>query len=506
VSRWHPRTLRGRITLANVALLAAGLVLAGIASLVGMYTLLVGEIDDSLHASQAGLERTSLTADSLRRLCTTAGLVESSSTNRDTITAFDQDLFVILDPHGRTIDACLGQAVPATAERARLTGAVSNPGALATSGDAATVSTGGDYYRVAVARLDDGSMVVKGMRLNGVIRAVFHLFIVEAVVGILLLGLLATGSLRAVRRRLRPLEQMVETASAIAGGELSRRVPEADKASAEVDQLSVALNTMLHQIEQALLTSEDAAARLRQFVADASHELRTPLATVRGYLELYQKCMLDAEESERALTRVAAESERMSRLVDELLSLARMEHRPALWLRAVDLRELVHDGVADLRAQQPQRPVSVTCPGDGPVEVRGDEAKLRQVVGNLLSNVRVHTPAESPVTVGLLSRSGDAVLSITDTGPGMREEDASRVFDRFFRADPDRARATGGSGLGMSIVEAVIHAHDGAVAVETAPGAGLTVRVTLPVAANNEVPGHEVPDPGKAHTLNTQSS
>jgi two-component system OmpR family sensor kinase len=193
--------------------------------------------------------------------------------------------------------------------------------------------------------------------------------------------------------------------------------------------------------------------------------------------------MLDAEESERALTRVASESERMSRLVDELLSLARLEHRPALRLRAVDLRELVHDGVADLRAQQPQRPVNVTCAGDGPVEVRGDEAKLRQVVGNLLGNVRVHTPAESPVTVGLLSRSGDAVLSITDTGPGMREEDASRVFDRFFRADPDRARATGGSGLGMSIVEAVVHAHDGAVAVDTAPGAGLTVRVTLPVAA-----------------------
>jgi two-component system OmpR family sensor kinase len=495
-----PGTLRGRITLANVAFLAAGLAMAGVASLVAMYMLLIGEIDDGLHASQNGLERTSLTADGLRKLCTMSGLVENSRESREAVRAFDQDLFVILDQHGRAVDACLGDAVPSNAERARLAAAVTDPKTLGASGDAATVSTGGDYYRVAVARLDDGSMVVKGVRLNGVRRAVFHLLLVEAVVGALLLGLLAFGSLRAVRRRLRPLEDMVETASAIAEGDLSRRVPPARKAGDEVDALSVALNTMLHQIEQALLTSEDAAGRLRQFVADASHELRTPLATVRGYLELYDKRMLDAADRDRALRRVSAEAERMSRLVDELLSLARLDHRPALRLRPVDLRQLVRDGVADLRAQQPQRPVLVECDAGEVVEVRGDEAKLRQVIGNLLGNVRIHTPADTPVTVEIRAdAAGSAVLRVTDSGPGMREEDAARVFDRFFRADPDRSRATGGTGLGMSIVEAVVHAHDGSVTVDTAPGKGLTVRVVLPAQTG-------VPISDKTHTLNAQPS
>jgi two-component system OmpR family sensor kinase len=293
---------------------------------------------------------------------------------------------------------------------------------------------------------------------------------------------------------------MVETASAIAEGDLSRRVPPARKAGDEVGALSVALNTMLHQIEQALLTSEDAAGRLRQFVADASHELRTPLATVRGYLELYDKRMLDAADRDRALRRVSAEAERMSRLVDELLSLARLDHRPALRLRPVDLRQLVRDGVADLRAQQPQRPVLVECDAGEVVEVRGDEAKLRQVIGNLLGNVRIHTPADTPVTVEIRAdAAGSAVLRVTDSGPGMREEDAARVFDRFFRADTDRSRATGGTGLGMSIVEAVVHAHDGSVTVDTAPGKGLTVRVVLPAQTG-------VPISDKTHTLNAQPS
>jgi two-component system OmpR family sensor kinase len=253
---------------------------------------------------------------------------------------------------------------------------------------------------------------------------------------------------------------------------------------------------MLHQIEQALLTSEDAASRLRQFVADASHELRTPLATVRGYLELYEKRMLDDRERDRALLRVAAESERMSRLVDELLALARLDHRPALRLRPVDLRRLVHDGVADLSAQQPRRPVRVECDGSGPVEVRGDEAKLRQVIGNLLGNVRIHTPTDTPVTVEVRADgAGSAVLRVSDSGPGMRGEDAARVFDRFFRADPDRSRATGGTGLGMSIVEAVVHAHDGSVAVDTAPGRGLTVCVTLPAQTRIPDPAAVAVDP-----------
>jgi two-component system OmpR family sensor kinase len=239
-----------------------------------------------------------------------------------------------------------------------------------------------------------------------------------------------------------------------------------------VNQLRTALNAMLQETERI-------NGQLRQFVADASHELRTPLASIRGYLQLHERGMLDSEEERRAYERIAAESERMGHLVDELLALARLDRRPAPRPHPVDLARLVADGVADLRAQQPERPVATET--DQAVVVRGDEALLRQLVGNLLSNVRVHTPPDSLVTVSAHVRRGEAVLRVADNGPGMAPEDAARVFDRFFRADPDRARATGGSGLGMSIVQAVVEAHDGSVELDTAPGEGLTVIARLPL-------------------------
>ncbi|HEY5833495.1 sensor histidine kinase [Streptomyces sp.] len=483
----QPRSLRGRFTIASLAFLAAGLVLAAAASIAATYMVLIGQMDDSLKASQKHLAHTTLSADGLRQLCTLADLLESGRTGTGDSAvseAFQQELFIVLDQRGRPAGVCQDESAPVSAEQRRLAEALPDPARLARTGDAATVKSGSKEYRVVAIRLPDGSFVVKGMRLSGVQHAIGKLLIVEAAVGVVLLALLATGSLTAARRRLSPLEDMVETASAISEGDLSRRIGAARHGSTEVEQLSTALNAMLQQIETALTESGRATAQMRQFLADASHELRTPLASVRGYLQLYEKGMLDADEQDRALSRVSAEALRMSRLVDELLALARLDDRPALTFRPVDLRGPVRDAAADLAAQQPERPLILLLPeAAAPFpDALGDEAGLRQVVGNLLGNVRVHTPAGSPVTVEVTADGPHVLLRIADTGPGLAPEDAARAFDRFFRAAPDRARDTGGAGLGMSIVQAVVQAHHGTVTLDTSPGTGLTVRVRLPAA------------------------
>jgi two-component system OmpR family sensor kinase len=409
---------------------------------------------------------------------------------------FQQELLVVLDPQGRPGAMCPGGATPVDNEQRALAAALPDPRHLAGAG-AVTVHARGRSYRVIGMRLADGTVVVRGMRLSGVHHAIGELLVVEGCVGAVLLVLLAVGSLTAARRRLSPLEAIVETAAAISGGDLSRRVPEptARHGCEEVEQLSGSLNAMLQQIETALTESGRATARLRQFLADASHELRTPLASVRGYLQLYEKGMLDADEQDRALRRVSAEALRMSRLVDELLALARLDDRPALRLGPVDLACLAREAAADLAAQQPGRPVAVLVPDPGAAgaedlpAVLGDEAGLRQVVGNLLDNVRVHTPPGAPVTVEVAAHGdGEVRLSVTDRGPGLAPEDARRVFDRFFRAAPDRARDTGGAGLGMSIVQALVQAHHGRVSVESVPEGGLAVHVTLPAAAGRLTP------------------
>ncbi|SFE82462.1 two-component system, OmpR family, sensor kinase [Actinacidiphila alni] len=487
----RPHSLRGRFTIANVTFLAVGLLLAACASIAATYMVLVGEIDDSLKGSQKSLARTVISADTLRQLCQLADLLQSGP-NAQTgqgssavAVAFQQDLFVLLDKHGEPAAVCQDGTMPVSAEQRRLADAIPDAAGLARGGGAKTVKTGHMEYRVVALRLSDGTIVVKGIRLSGVKHAIGNLLIVESVVGVVLLALLATGSLTAARRRLSPLEDMVATASAIAEGDLGRRIGTARHGSSEVEQLSSALNAMLQQIETAVTESERATTQLRRFLADASHELRTPLASVRGYLQLYEKDMLDPAEKDRALSRVSSETLRMSRLVDELLALARLDDRPPLPHCAVDLPRLVRDAAADLAAQQPERPLTLMIPeraaDGGPLpEALGDEAALRQVVGNLLSNVRVHTPPRSPVSIEVAERGGRLLLRITDSGPGLGEEDAARVFDRFFRADPERSRDTGGAGLGMSIVQAVVRAHRGTVALDTAPGRGLTVCVTLP--------------------------
>jgi two-component system, OmpR family, sensor kinase len=463
-------SLRARLTLINVALLAVALVVTAGASVWGVRTYLVDRIDDDLHSIQTALASSDLTAQTLRELTGRGGVlhkleVAESSGSSDEIVA------ALLGPDGRIVPVFGSGSV---ARQQELAEAVGDPEEVAASGDVVNIDIDGEPFRLAAVRLSDGSIVLGAGSLETTQATVERLIHIELFVGIGLLIVLVTISLATARRRLRPLEDMVETASAIAEGDMSRRVAARGPTSSEVEQLRTALNAMLQQIEIAFQTRERLNAQLRNFAADASHELRTPLASIQGYLQLYDRGMLTEEEIERARERIRAETDRMARLVDQLLALARLDQQPELRLAPVDLAGLVRDAATDLGAVEPDRRVRIEIPDD-PVVVRGDDAQLRQVVGNLLSNVRVHTPTDAAVTVSV---TPEGRLRVADEGPGMRSEDAARVFDRFFRASPDRSD---GSGLGLSIVEAVIESHGGTVEVDTAAGEGTAVTVTLPV-------------------------
>ncbi|MFD7707427.1 ATP-binding protein [Streptomyces sp. NPDC059786] len=464
-------SLRGKLTLANVGLLALGIVVATAVSLMAMRHYLLDQVDTELVQMRDSLGSSRLTVrqiDSLSALAVVrdrfVAPAQQESPNQDTI-------FTVVDRTGEAVT--VGGFPPTEGQRA-LAAVVAEPSGL-TGADPHGVTVRGTPYRVTGARLADGSYVLLATSTDGLHKGIAKALKLDLAVGTLLLAGLAWLTMMNVRRRMRPLEDMVETSSAIAEGDLTRRVPSTRDPTDEVEQLRIALNSMLHQVESAYRTRERSAAQLRRFVGDASHELRTPLSAIRGYLQLYDQGMLhDPDERLRAWRRMNAEVDRMGRLVDELLTLARLDQQPRLRFRNVDLSALVRDAAADLRAQQPDRPVAVTAAGA--LLVHADESGLRQVLGNLVGNVRVHTPADVPVRLGL-ERADQAVrLWVADKGPGLDEEDAARVFDRFFRAG-----GGAGSGLGMAIVQGVVTAHGGEVAVRTAPGEGLTVTVTLPV-------------------------
>ncbi|MFP4514343.1 MAG: sensor histidine kinase [Acidimicrobiales bacterium] len=278
-----------------------------------------------------------------------------------------------------------------------------------------------------------------------------------------------------------PLVQVASTADQIAAGDLTRRVERTDDRT-EAGRLGQAFNTMVDEIEGAFERQRRSEERVRRFAADASHELRTPLTSIRGYAELWEAGGLrDPEQLAEAMRRLGQEAKRMGLMVDDLMLLARLdEHRP-FDRRPVRLDELVADAVNDARAVDPDRPVQVAVE---PAVVTGDEDALRQVIANLLTNARVHTPEGTPVSVEVSVDDRWARLTVSDTGPGMDEAAAAQVFERFFRADPSRARnqGAGGSGLGLSIVRSVAEAHGGQASVRTAPGDGFAVTVVLPRA------------------------
>jgi two-component system OmpR family sensor kinase len=359
--------------------------------------------------------------------------------------------------------------------------------------------------------------VVVAWDVSSTYQTISELTSVDVVVsGILLLGLAILG-VAVVRASLRPLTDIEKTAEAIAAGDLSRRVPERDPHT-EIGRLGRSLNTMLAQIEVAFharsaseLAARRSEDRMRQFVGDASHELRTPLTAIRGFAEYYRQrgTGLAPAELDRIMRRVEQESSRMGVLVEDMLLLARLDQQRPLEHRTVDLLTLAADAVHDARVVAPDRGINLTVSAGTAPLVLGDEVRLRQVIGNLMSNAMAHTPPGTPIEVRIRSGSLDeasapgvtrpgpagqtpppapqyagassaAVLEVTDHGPGLTREQAEHAFERFYRAD--QARTTGGTGLGLAIVAALVAAHGGTVWVESVPGAGATFRIALPLA------------------------
>jgi two-component system OmpR family sensor kinase len=341
-----------------------------------------------------------------------------------------------------------------------------------------------DAYRVLVRPLPGGGpgqvdgFLAVAAPLDDVNATIRSLTAVIVLTGVAVLAVVVGAVWLIIRRGLRPIDSMIASAGLIASGDLSHRV-EVDDATGEVGQLGAALNIMLGRIEASFAEKEASEARLRQFVADASHELRTPLTSIRGYAELYRSGAATSPQGlARVMTRIESEGARMGRLVDDLLLLARLDQGRPLERERVDLVQLVDDALTDARVVEPDRPLSYEHPDD--IHVLGDADRLRQVLDNLLANVRVHTGPGTPVRVALRTTPADAVLSVADDGPGIAPEDAAHVFDRFYRVDPARARTNGGAGLGLSIVASIVAAHDGQVRLDSAPGTGTTFIVTLP--------------------------
>jgi two-component system OmpR family sensor kinase len=370
-------------------------------------------------------------------------------------------------------------------------------------------------------------VVTVGRSLDNEDQAVARLVWIDVLVGGLVLVLLASVGAAIIRTSLRPLVEIERTAAAIAAGDLTRRVPDPEPGEAEPEtelgRLSRTFNAMLTQIEVAFTAraaSESAARaaesaardaavaaqvseararrseeRMRQFVADASHELRTPLTTIRGFAELHrQGAIASPEDSARLVRRIEDEAARMGLLVEDLLLLARLDRERPLDLAPVELPVLAADAVQAARVTAPDRTVVLDVPpGTGDLVVLGDDARLRQVIGNLMTNALTHTPPEATITVRLREGPGNtAEVEVADTGPGLAEAQAERVFERFYRADAARTRRTTdspGTGLGLAIVAAIVAAHHGTVEVRSERGAGATFRVRLPLVAPQDWDG-----------------
>ncbi|GAA2370205.1 hypothetical protein GCM10010404_26130 [Nonomuraea africana] len=319
--------------------------------------------------------------------------------------------------------------------------------------------------------LPDGRLLVLGMPASGFDDLGGRLTGVHTTITALALLVLGFLAYRIIRRAVRPLEEIAATAKAIGEGDLARRVEPADDRS-EVGRLGLALNAAFHQ----RIVSEQ---RLRRFVADASHELRTPVAAIRGYAELFRRGAA-GRPADLALTmrRIESEATRMGVLVDELLLLARLDQGRALEPAPVDLGVLAAEAVAAAHAVDPDRPLTLEVDD---VVVEGDAVRLRQLMDNLLANVRRHTPKGTPATVRV-SEGESVVIEVADAGPGLPAEQLDRVFERFYRVDPARSRDQGGAGLGLAIVAAVAKAHGGTATASSPPGQGARFTVTLPRA------------------------
>ncbi|MGI5145409.1 ATP-binding protein [Plantactinospora sp. CA-294935] len=511
--RLRATPLRVKLVAAVLVLVAAALVVISVMTAFFLRSYLVGRIDNELASFARDAD-----AQQVQRLYDNVAAGRSALPTDYLIVRADREAWVFQPLYDRTLDQ---NNLPAALNDA-------NWYERHAGGDFFTISSADHRFRwrMMVVQWPSGTFLAVGQHLTEVDLAVKELIWIDVLVGGSVLITLAAAGAAIVRTSLKPLVEIERTTAAIAGGDLSRRVPDPEpgeiEAKTELGRLSRALNTMLSQIEVAFTAraaSESAARaaeanarsaataarnaaiaaqasesralrseeRMRQFIADASHELRTPLTTIRGFAELYRQGAAGSpEDTARLIRRIEDEAARMGLLVEDLLLLARLDRERPLTLAPVELPVLASDAVQAAKVVAPDRSISLEIePGAGSLVVFGDDARLRQVLGNLMTNALTHTPPEAAVTLRLRAEREDAVVEVADTGPGLSAEQAERVFERFYRADAARTRQAGGgvsTGLGLAIVAALVAGHNGSVEVVDTPGGGATFRVRLPRA------------------------
>ena len=487
ISRW---SLRSRLTLGVLLLTATGFVFSGVVAQNALQGYLLQQVDSQLtsiysntlpRAVQAGIDsgeddyyRHSEEGEHRNRL-------DPRPTPQSPLQRIPTSTSVTLVDATGTVTANLGGDLNSSSASTYLKGYT--PSKLASyEGKPFTIEADGADFRAIALILPDGSgSVVAAQSLGELDRTISKLGFYFLLIGLLVLILVAIASRIVIKIGMRPLEDVEVTAEQIAAGDLSARMPEAN-ANTEVGRLVTSLNTMLGRIETSFAARTESENRLRRFVADASHELRTPITAIRGFSELYrQGAVADGEATKEMLGRIEGESRRMGSLVEDLLLLARLDQAREMESKPVNLSEVVESAVVSARAAGPNHPITFHAPEDE-LFALGDEPRIHQVIANLLANARAHTPSGTKIDVKL-SRDSDGVrVSVSDNGPGMSEEDQKKIFERFYRADSSRVRVDGeGSGLGLSIVDAVMGAHGGSVSVQSELGKGSTFTLFFPL-------------------------
>ncbi len=478
-SQW---SLRNRLILGVVILSTLGFISSGFVAQKQIESFLIHQIDDQLVSVASGalprVDRAGIVDD--RQFQKRRGVKEDVDAPQTPLNQVPTSIsLTLLDSNGRVV-AGIGGDLNRVSVRDYIAGY--SPAEVAEfRGEPFTVRAEGDNFRVLALPLPSGlGSVAIAQSLNDVDRTLNRLQWLFFLIGFVIVGLIAFASRTVIRVGLKPLSNVEETAAQIAAGNLSARLPDA-KPTTEVGRLTTSLNTMLTRIEESFTLRKTSEDKLRRFVADASHELRTPLTAIRGFAELHRQGAVAGEEDTRQLlARIEDESIRMGSLVEDLLLLARLDQSREMQSLPVDIAAVTRDAVASAEVSGPSHPISLSG-GEGELYILGDKNRIHQVVANLLANARTHTPAGTKIEVSIVQSEDGVRISVSDNGPGLSEEDQRRVFERFYRADSSRVRFDGeGSGLGLSIVDAVMQAHGGSVTVTSEIGKGATFILYFP--------------------------
>jgi len=483
-------SLRNRLSVGVLLLSALAFAASGFAVQSSLHSYLMGQVDEQLLSVVGGttlrLDRAGIARDNesneREEVSRNKGNPARVAAPPTPLTRVPTSTSVtLIDPFGNIIGGLGGDLNPN-----QITDYVKGllPGEIAINGDKPfTIEAPGADFRVVTRVLPSalGSVVV-AQSLADFDKTTHRVGLVLFFIYLLVLIVIAIASRQVIRISLRPLEDVEETAELIAAGDLSARLPDA-RPDTEVGRLVTSLNQMLTRIEESFAIKEESENKLRRFIADASHELRTPLTAIRGFAELHrQGAVPNGEPTKELLGRIENESVRMGTLVEDLLLLARLDQSREMEMKPVNLSKVVNECVASARAAGPSHPITISISTDEAFAL-GDETRIFQVITNLLTNARVHTPVGTSIEV-ILNQSDDGVaISVTDHGNGLAKDDQAKIFERFFRVDPSRQRnSSEGSGLGLSIVDAVMRAHGGRVSVTSEQGKGATFTLFFPLA------------------------